>query len=332
MITNLLVERVGDEVLVRWRGGEDPTVFFSGSPDDAGTVIVPVTVPGGVRVAGLPEGFRIYVHVLDLDGRFVVGAERRVTMSGTRNFRDIGGYVGRDGRQVRWGRVFRSDALHRLTGPDLVVLDRLGVGVVVDLRGESEALEAPNRLDGPVAAPIERVHLPMGEGGQGVQRWIDQVASGAIDEITVGDVVAIYLAHLESYALFFGSVVRRAAATTERPLLVHCTAGKDRTGLAAALILASLGVADADILDDYELTNRYRSVARVGELRGELAAAGADIDRMLPYFTARRGVMAATLAELRARHGSVEGYLTGPGGLDPAILDALRDALLDSPS
>jgi protein-tyrosine phosphatase len=328
VITNLLVERVSGEVRVRWRGGDDPTVFFSGSPDDAGTVIVPVTVPGGVRVAGLPEGFRVYVHVLDLDGQFVVGGERLVPLAGTRNFRDIGGYVGHDGRQVRWGRVFRSDALHEVSGADLEVLDRLGVGVVVDLRGEAEALEAPNRFPGDLAAPVEEVRLPMGEGGQGVQRWIDRMASGSIDEITVDDVVEIYLAHLESYALFFGSVVRRAAAAGDLPLLVHCTAGKDRTGLAAALILAALGVADGDILDDYELTNRYRSAARVGELRGELAAAGVDIDRMLPYFTARRGVLSGSLAQLRERHGSVEGYLTGPGGLDPATLEALRTALL----
>ena len=97
--------------------------------------------------------------------------------------------------------------------------------------------------------------------------------------------------------------------------MFHCAAGKDRTGLVAALLLAALGVSERDILDDYELTNRYRSAWRIAQLRPELAARGVDIDVMTAYFSAPREAMAAALEALVAEHGSLEGYLTGPAGV-----------------
>ena len=105
------------------------------------------------------------------------------------------------------------------------------------------------------------------------------------------------------------------------PAVFHCTAGKDRTGLTAALVLSALGVDDGQVLDDYELSNRFRSAVRLGEIRPVLAEKGIDIERYLPLFTAPRRSMAAALAGLRATYGSVEDYLTGPAGAAPADLE-----------
>ncbi|MGZ4683454.1 MAG: hypothetical protein ACXV8G_13420, partial [Acidimicrobiales bacterium] len=116
MITNLLVEWVGPELRVTWRGGDDPTVFVSATPDDAGTVIVPVTVPGGVRVLGLPEGFRAYVHVLDLDGRFVVGAERLIRLGRAGHAVDLGGHPAGAEHVTGWGRLYAGDPIDDLDG------------------------------------------------------------------------------------------------------------------------------------------------------------------------------------------------------------------------
>ncbi len=328
MITNLLVDRVGDELQVRWRGGDDPTVFFSGSPDDAGTVIVPVSQPGRVRVAGLPEGFRVYVHVLDLDGEFVVAAERLVRVAGTRNFRDLGGPRGADRRPVRWGRIFRSDSLDALTPAGIEVFGRLGIGSVCDLRAEATTLGRPAGLDPTVAWS----RAAMGGDGLDDDDLLRCIATGDLDEITDEFMTNGYLELLETSGRPIGAVVRRAADPANQPLVFHGAAGKDRTGLLAALLLGALGVADPDILDDYEFTNRYLAAPRVAGLRPELAARGVDIDRLLPYFTAPRPVMAATLVGLRQRYGSIAGYLSEMAGTDAADLEALRAGLLERPS
>jgi protein-tyrosine phosphatase len=124
---------------------------------------------------------------------------------------------------------------------------------------------------------------------------------------------------------FFGHLLE-----SNEPTVFHCTAGKDRTGLTAALLLSTLGVDDAQILDDYELSNRFRSAVRLGEIRPLLAEKGIDIEGFLPLFTAPRRAMAAALAGVEGTYGSVEAYLTGTAGVAPATLDALRADLLDA--
>jgi protein-tyrosine phosphatase len=328
VITNLLVDRVDDELQVRWRGGDDPTVFFSGSPDDAGTVIVPVSQPGRVRVAGLPEGFRVYVHVLDLDGEFVVAAERLVRVDGTRNLRDLGGQLGADRRAVRWGQLYRSDAIDALSPAGIEVFGRLGVRSVCDLRSEATILGRPAGL----APSVAWSRVAMGGDGIHDDDLLSKMATGEITEVTDEFMTETYGALLESAAGPIGAVVRRAADPGNHPMVFHGAAGKDRTGLVAALLLGALGVADPDILDDYELTNRYLAAPRVAALRPELAAQGVDIDRLLPYFTAPRPVMAALLLLIRQRYGSIEGYLTAIAEVEVADLVALRAGLLEQPS
>jgi len=328
VITNLLVERVEDELRVRWRGGDDPTVFFSGSPDDAGTVIVPVETPGRLRVAGLPAGYPIYVHVLDLDGRFVVAADRIIPVGGTRNLRDLGGYRGHDGRAVRWGRLYRSDSLDEVTVQGAEVFGRLGIRTVCDLRGEAAPSGRPSGLD----VNVTWSRAAMGNGDAHHDGLVQRIASGEIKGITDDDMAGAYRSMLVRYAPEIGTVITRAADRAQQPLLFHCAAGKDRTGVVAALLLGALGVADGDILDDYELTNRYRGMWRVDEQRSVLASQGVNIDHMLAYYLAPRRVMAATLRAITESYGSIPSYLTDVVGLSPATLDALRDGLLDPES
>jgi protein-tyrosine phosphatase len=113
-------------------------------------------------------------------------------------------------------------------------------------------------------------------------------------------------------------------------MVFHCTAGKDRTGLMAMLLLGALGVPHDEIVRDYELTTHYRSSKRLVVLRPQLEAAGVDVDAVLPFLTAQAPVMAATIAALEARHGSIEGYLAGPAGLDGRTLADLRAHLTDA--
>ena len=246
MITNLVVEWVGDELRARWQGGEDPTVFVSASPDDAGTVIVPVETPGRLRIAGLPTGFRAYVHVLDLDGRWVVAGERLIRLSRTCNAVDLGGHRVGDGRSVRWGRLFAGDPIDDLDPAGRSALDGLGITIVCDLRGGDASPGRPPWLN-----PAVRWELPgLGEG----------------EDAQVAELVTL------------------AADPARGPLLFHAGVGSDRAVVVSAIVLSALGVADAElpffptraeVLAD--LRSRYGSVERyltggAGLVPGDLVA------------------------------------------------------------
>ena len=112
------------------------------------------------------------------------------------------------------------------------------------------------------------------------------------------------------------------------PAVFHCTAGKDRTGVAAALLLEVLGVDREHVLDDYELSTRYRSGPRIEELRPRLVAAGVDVESVRPFLSAPRPALAAGLATVDERHGSVIEFLLA-SGLDPEVPARLKAELLE---
>lgn len=328
-ITHVNAERVGpNELVVTWRGPIDVIAFVSDSPDDAGTRIVDLDGPRLLSVVIEQPEERPYVHLFVPEYGFVVAAERLVPLAGTYNFRDIGGYHTSDGRQVRWGRVFRSDHLADLTDDDRAAIIRLGVQVVVDFRGPHEHRVAPSAL--PDDGTIERIEMPIGDGSvEGVPLHA-LVVNRTIDHFTVENMTSLYLGILRDHGDVFARIMVAAADADRHALVYHCTAGKDRTGIATALLLSTLGVDLATILDDFELTNRYRSRRRVEELRPELHEQGIDIDRFLPLFTAQRRSMSDALAATIAEYGSLEGYLLEVGGLDPSVPDRLREQLLTS--
>jgi protein-tyrosine phosphatase len=252
--------------------------------------------------------------------------ERLVPLEGTLNCRDLGGYKGVDGRTVRWGHVYRSDNLANLTPADVEHLSRIGVRTLVDFRHDVEVTNAPT----PALAPdVDVLRLPIGGEAAEGREMLDRVLAGEFDGLDAEWFADIYVQMLEFGAREFGTVVELAADPERHALLFHCTAGKDRTGVASALILRELGVPDDAVLDDYELTTQYRSGRRLAELRPRFDEAGIDLEKFLPFFTAQREVLAAALADIDDRWGGTAGFLTGPGGVDPDTLDRLRDTLLD---
>jgi SAM-dependent methyltransferase len=158
---------------------------------------------------------------------------------------------------------------------------------------------------------------------------MEQILDGSLPEADDGYMADLYAQMLLEGAATFGALLTHLTDDDGLPALFHCTAGKDRTGIAAALLLSVLGVEDATILDDYELTNIYRSNRRIDELRPSIEAAGVDVEKVRPFLSARRPVMEATLRHLHDDHGGVEGYLLGPAGMAPETLDRLRDLLLE---
>lgn len=174
---------------------------------------------------------------------------RSLHLEGASNFRDLGGYAAAAGRQVRWRRLFRSDQLAGLTADDLQQLQALGLARAFDLRGTHERAATPYELPGVVqhALPIEPTV---------VQRMKDLLEAGRT--VTAQDTVRLmeqtYRAFVHDNAARFAELFGHLLES-DTPLVFHCTAGKDRTGFAAALILLALGVPRETVMQDYLLTN-----------------------------------------------------------------------------
>ena len=333
-ITEVTVDRDGDDLVVRWEGsvGGAVAVSVGPSPDAIDHARPAAIVDDGqqARLSGLATGARHYVHVGphgDASGTAragVVAAERLVPLEGTMNFRDLGGYVTDDGQRVRWGRLFRSDGLHGLTDADHEVLAAIGLRTVYDLRWTRERDAQPSRL------PEEGVavhHLAVGPDPQGAD-IMEQIFAGDIEEIPMARLVEMYEELLEQGAEVFAALLTHLADPDALPAVFHCTAGKDRTGISAALLLRLLGVPEDVVLDDYVLSTTYRAQRRLEELRPRFQEAGLDIERFADYLSAPRPVLEAALLRIAADHGGVEGYLRH-GGMADSIPDRLRQLLLE---
>jgi protein-tyrosine phosphatase len=127
----------------------------------------------------------------------------------------------------------------------------------------------------------------------------------------------------------FGRLLDGLVADDGLPAVFHCAAGKDRTGMTAAILLGVLGVGDDDILDDYELTSGYRSEARRSEVMQTLEQIGMSPEIAAGLLRTPRWVMATVLDDIHATYGEMEDYLTGPAGMTGATIEALRRRLLD---
>lgn len=249
-----------------------------------------------------------------------------------RAFRDIGGLTTRDGREVRRGRVFRSDALERLSACDQDTFRALGIRTVCDLRSEGERARHPNRL--PEGHACEQVHFGIiTDVRAGDARLFDALRRRPDAEGAREMMLDLYRGMPEAFVPHMGPLLRRIARG-ELPMVIHCTAGKDRTGFVVAMLLSLLDVERRDILDEYLLTTceapTPERLAYVRELLslhlGHPAQAGV-VERVLG---AAAAYLEAALDTVETFHGSVDRYLRKACGLDSAELEAVRRAMLDA--
>jgi protein-tyrosine phosphatase len=250
------------------------------------------------------------------------GDPRIVPLEGGINFRDLGGYETADGRRVRWGQVYRSARLSELTDGDVARIAALGIRTVVDFRQSEDASEYPNRL----LEGVDYHHLPVFEVNPMSHRRVLLNRHRLLDAFA-----AMYVSHIvEQGAPVFGALMRLLADESHLPLLFHCTAGKDRTGVAAALILRALGVPRETVVRDYLLTNHSAQIfidevnAQIGERNTRLVAA----EQLYPLMAASPRLIGAALDHIDTRYGGVEPYLRQRAGLSDDTLARLREVLL----
>jgi protein-tyrosine phosphatase len=237
---------------------------------------------------------------------------RHLNLAGASNFRDLGGYPARNGSRIRWRQIFRSNHLGHLTDSDIEVVRGLGVRSAFDFRGSVERAEALCGL-----AEITVHSLPVEPTVVAALRAI--AASGTpLSTVHATEVMRdSYRNYVQQNTPRFRTLF--AYLLEDRaPLVIHCTAGKDRTGFACALILHTLGVPDPVISEDYLLTNRfYRRDASSGSDLPD------DVKQVLGSVQA--SFLGAAFEAIDAHYGDLENYLRdglGLGAAERAKLEA----------
>lgn len=242
---------------------------------------------------------------------------RNLGFSAAYNFRDVGGYTGLDGREVRWRRLFRSDALHRLGSPsfaaDADAFIALGIRTVIDLRRPHE-IEKYGRIADRYGLDYHNL----------VVKHVDwEEVGGPGDMIEERWLADRYLNFAEDGREGLLGALQVIADPDRAPVIVHCMAGKDRTGTVCALTLSLLGVSDEDIAEDYALT----TTAMEPLTRYLLAKHPEEVKGNEHMFDSPPGAMLMFLDDLRALHGSVENFVREIGLTDAEIASMRRHLL-----
>jgi protein-tyrosine phosphatase len=257
---------------------------------------------------------------------------RRIAFDGPGNLRDLGGYRTADGRSVRWGVLYRSDHLGRLSARDLRQLRRLELAVLVDFRSGAEKREAPNRL--PRGHGIKVVELPLFDNDAQNDLGLSLRSRIASGDLSTLDAAAFLVEANQRLATEFTPAYRQFVAellaARGAPLLFHCTAGKDRTGFAAAIVLRLLGVPEEAIVADYLRSQAYNLATYQRDLLLLRLLKGAAVTAVA---RALLGVdpayLQAAFAAIDHEYGSFDAYVRCGLGLGEADIAQLRELLLD---
>lgn len=231
--------------------------------------------------------------------------QRRLALEGAVNLRDIGGYRIQDQRETRWQVFLRADNLDKLTAADQQTLLDYGLRHVVDLRSSSEAQHYPDVFAR--SAAVIYHHLPLIEDGPDMQ---------AVEALPTH--FEVYHYFLERCQPALKTILETICATGDGCTVFHCTGGKDRTGVIAALLLGLVAVDAETIAQDYALTSQYLA-SRAGEWRQQVLDAGGDVERFDRMMATRPEVMRQTLAYLQGHYGGIPEYVQAIGVSDSAV-------------
>lgn len=241
--------------------------------------------------------------------------QRHLAFDGIANFRDVGGYKTTDNQTVQWRRLYRSAHLAEASPADLTKLQDLNLRYSVDLRSNKERKREYYAYDF-----VQTTHLAI----------LPKVAELARNKVMTGGGITkteaqafmqqMYVGFVHEQQREFSAFFKQFLAA-EAPLVVHCTAGKDRTGFAVALVLLALGVHADDVMADYLLSNQFFDTARPRRLM-------VSDEVMKVLWSVQPDYLTAALAEIHQHHQDVPSYLQGQLGLEPLQLEKLRERML----
>ncbi|MFV1960245.1 MAG: tyrosine-protein phosphatase [Acidimicrobiia bacterium] len=253
-----------------------------------------------------------------------------IVLEGTPNFRDLGGYASTDGRIVRTGRVFRSGYLAKSTDDDLATLTRLGIRTVVDFRSKLglETFGSDRLPDG-----VEYVWIPIGsvDADPAIRHAFE---TGRFSELP--NLAAVNRVLIRENAAEFGQLMLLMADSPNLPLIFHCIGGKDRTGIAAALLLSILGVPWSLVRSDYLASNAHFGASietRLSRLNEEAGGKldPSDLEAARRFFIVEGEDIDAVRDEILAVAGSIEAFVAKNMGVPTDAMESIRDELLEDP-
>ena len=275
-----------------------------------------------------PETNALVLYTIKTDnGRIWHLAERYITLEHSINFRDIGGYKTSDGRQTVWGQVYRSGELGDLSAADWARFTQLNINTILDLRTSSEVSNKGENLP-PHLTHLYR-HRPIYERTNHSKDLIatlvfnkSQIEKMWLEEFYIGRFIT-------SHAQAFGNILKEIASDAQRPTLIHCTAGKDRTGVSIALLLHILGVPRETIIAEYTLSNiDYQRLHKsIEKDRRRMAVFGIKTKHLFPILTANQHVLRQTFNHIDNSYGSIDNYLHDVCQLPPESCAHLRNSL-----
>ncbi|MBB5634439.1 protein-tyrosine phosphatase [Pedobacter cryoconitis] len=245
----------------------------------------------------------------------VTDSTRAVAVKGATNFRDLGGYTTKQGKQVKWGKIYRSGEISKLTDADLVLLNQRHINFIVDFRGNDEVAKAKDRL------PQGAEYLQLPAGSENLGNWMAQLgklnSADSLMESFYGQT-----SHLKAkYKPFFQALLKQSDSSA---LLFHCTAGKDRTGIGAALLLYALGVPEETILDDYLLSNEFRKEENEKMVKG-MVKMGIKEQVAKDLAGVKKEYLMATYQAVLSEYGSMDSFLETEMGLSDSDITSLRE-------
>ncbi len=314
-------------LVLRWTDANPVDVFASPRADAtpaSATLVSRADADGQEAVADAGPERRYFILRDTRSGKMSRVAERVLPLERGSNFRDLGGYETAGGRHVRWGLIYRSGATALLADGDVARVKALGLADIIDLRSSEERVLAPTRLTGIRYSAIDYSMLSMmGARTGGVPADMFELYR---------NMPAFLAPHLR---IVFGDLVAQKG-----PIMFHCSAGQDRTGVTVALILSALGVPRDRIIADYHLSTTYRRPENEMPVITPAMAETNPVARMFAGYQSAPGARTPTplknaegraflegaFAEIDARWGSVDGYLKGELGLTERDLRRLRTA------
>lgn len=258
-------------------------------------------------------------------------AHRVLNFEGISNFRDLGGYATADGKTIKWGKLYRSANFAETSRADQKTLDSLALKTLIDFRSAAEKEEEPNQL--PKSPPFDIVEIPTMDGGDNSvsEEIMARFESGDFADFDPdGFMIEANRQFASTFTPQFSEFMQVVLGAQGEPVVWHCSAGKDRTGFAAAILMRILGVSADAVMQDYLLSRQYALAARQKELtlvrflKGEEAA-----EKLTILLGVEEAWLQAAFDTIDDQYGSFDSYVHEALGLNEADIERLRVTLLE---
>ena len=252
----------------------------------------------------------------------VVTAERTIPMEGLFNFRDLGGYYNVNGKQTRWGKLYRSSSLARATSQDVKVLKNLDIQTVLDFRTERERYEATSKFVAP-----QTINFPLRGNPQNI--FFDRILS---KEMRAGD-IKIYAQDMLAFLLennsdYFVKMFDILSDASNYPILVHCSLGSDRSAIACALVLAALDIDKDQIISDFMLTNGQIDYNSVLPMENIFLQDQDVQETFTAQYRVHKGTITYSFDKIAKEYGTLDNYFNNELELTTKKREKLKEIML----